>query len=177
MATPTPTVKPTDTATPTPSATPKPGKPTATPTPTYAPPVVNPDEWSPTNLPDGFSSEKQLVDYLADYIAKNDVAPTLKRCGFTYVSHEVIDSGNKIGPWKAYRCRVTAVLDKTDRATIEVDFVVYGGHYAARIINGKKTVSYVGISDYWDGKRAGGSSNPMSDAELTSYLERVYHIS
>ena len=104
----------------------------------------------------------------------NFVAPTLKRNGFTYVSHRIVDGGNKIGPWKGYGCYVTAVWDKSDRATIEVGFVVHGGNYASFIVNKNGAVAYIEISGYWDGKRAGGSSDITNDASLSHYLERAY---
>ncbi len=172
---PTPTDPPTPTPTeePTPEPTGKPSKPAPTPRPGNKTPKVDPETWSATNLPDGFSSEWDLVNYVADFRIKRDIAPSLRRDGLIYESFRLVDSGNYIGSWKVYSCEITTRHGQVDGFKFVISFVVHGGNYARNVVNEVTAVSYTSVVSYYNGRKF-KSAGEMSDAELENYLDHFF---
>lgn len=194
---PSPTSKPTDTPTPVPpkpnTPTPKVDTPTPVPpkpdTPTPVPPkpsneptkeptmtptlVVNPDTWSPSNLPPGFGSEMDVVNYVANQLIAKKVIPLLNNCNFDYTGYRLESTGNNIGGWTTYWCYVSATWRKTAKGTIEIKIAIAGNLYA-EMVNGNYVCSYSGVTTYNNGVRNGGQDGYMSAASLESYLKSVF---
>ena len=171
---PTPTpVQPTQE--PTKAPTPIPDVPTPTPKPTSVP--VDPHQWSVDHLPDGFSTEEELVRYIAQFRIQRDSIPSLKRMGFSYVSHTVrrADNGAKIDGWTGYYCDVTYVWDKSAKATMVLTFVVYGGDYVRKVTGGVTAMTYVKIVDYANGKIRKQQEGSFNDAYLEQHIQSVYN--
>lgn len=150
--------------------------PTKTPTkePTKAPTLkVNPNTWNPSNLPPGFSSEMEVVNYVANQLISKKVIPLLNNCNFDYTGYRLEATGNYIGGWIIYRCYISATWRKTSKATIEIMVPVDGGLYA-ELMNGHYACAYSGITTFNKGEKNGGEDGYMSASTLENYLKSVF---
>ena len=173
---PTPTEKPVEpTKAPTPTNVPTvdPGKPTPTPRPTGGAAEV--DRWTADNLPEGFSTEEELVKYVAKIRVQRDVVPSFERNGFALVNYTLERGTNKHDTWTYYHCYVTFVWNKNSRATIRVKFIVYGGEYATRIVVQNTGITYTQIIDYWNGEISKQQEGSFNDAFIEKHIQSVYN--
>ena len=173
---PTPTEKPVEpTKAPTPTNVPTvdPDKPTPTPRPTGGAAEV--DRWTADNLPEGFSTEEELVKYVAQIRVQRDVVPSFERNGFTLVNYTLERGTNKHDTWTYYHCYVTFVWNKSAKGTMRVKFIVYGGEYATRIVVQNTGITYTQIIDYVDDKIRKQQEGSFNDAFIEKHIQSVYN--
>ncbi|MCR5832966.1 MAG: hypothetical protein K6G36_03520 [Candidatus Saccharibacteria bacterium] len=181
-ATPTPTNTPVPTVTQvpdTPTPTPTQGgivhhtKPNPTPKPTNGPEIVSQLQWSPSNLPDGFTSEEQLARAIAEVKVNKDVRPSLKRNWLVYESYSLKATDKKINGWIVYYCEVTAHHEELSNFKVVITFMLYGEDYAVRVVNGWTSITYKKLELYYNGQKA-MTETISKDSDIDYWIDIVF---
>jgi hypothetical protein len=134
---------------------------------------VSPDTWSADNLPDGYSTEEQLVNYVAGYRVQKHIVPSLTRDGLIYESYRLVDSGNKTGSWEMYSCEITTRHSVYSDFTFVISFTVHGGYYADCVVSGDTSVYYTKVVVYYNGRKF-KIAERMNDAQLENYIDHFF---
>ena len=183
-APPTPTNSPVPTVvTPTPTDTPTPTptqggivhhtKPSPTPKPADGPQIVGILTWSADNLPEGYSTEEQLVKTVADHIVNKEVRPSLKRNWLTYESYKLTPTDKILNGWKVYLCEVITHHVELTNFKVVVSFYVSGEKYASHVVNGWTGVVYLKFELYYNGQKA-ISESISKDSDIDYWVDIAF---
>ena len=138
---------------------------TPTPTPVNQPTkVISPDEYSPSNLPEGFSTERQLVEYVAQYRVNKETVPVFQSLGFETVTiTSVSGTGKRSGQWELYR--VTVHATRSDTVEVEVVWLTNGQHYAECVVNQQSGILYQELTAWKRGHQLKKVKTSFSDLD------------
>lgn len=117
--------------------------PTLTPTPTPHWKTHVQDQWSTDNLPEGFSSEEELVKYIIEFELQRDILPTLNRYRLIYESYTEEKKDWFCENWPVHHVYFTTHHVSQPDLKIIIVVGVGGDMYSSHVVNGHSGVTYL----------------------------------